>query len=54
MSNAPFQVTGDMVLPNKLGHPRSGYQTMSTIKGTLRHNNMGGGGEKKWGFKGRV
>ena len=42
MSNAPFQVPGDMVLPNKLGHPRSGYQTMSTIKGTLRHSNMEG------------
>ena len=56
MSNAPFQVPGDMVLPNKLGHPRSGYQTMSTIKGTLRHSNMegrknGDSGEDFRGFK---
>ena len=24
--------------------PRPGYQTMSTIKGTLRHSRIGGGG----------
>ena len=54
MSNAPFQVPGDMVLPNKLGHPRSGYQTMSTIKGTLRHNREGRekNGDLKGDFKG--
>ena len=28
--------------PADQGHPRPGYQTMSTIKGTLRHNKRGG------------
>ena len=37
--------------PANQGRPRSGYQTMSIIKGTLRHNRKRGGGiqiEGKW------
>ena len=38
--------------PADLGCPRPGYQTMSTIKGTLRRSKKGEG--IKWGFRGRV
>ena len=49
MSNAPFQVPRDMVLPNKLGHPRSGYQTMSTKRNTKALQQRG----KKIGIQGK-
>ena len=39
--------------PVDQGHPRLGYQAMSTIKGTLRHSRNGsGGGAKKGDSKG--
>ena len=41
--------------PADQGHPCLGYQTMSTIKGTLRHSKRGGEKEGfRWREKGRV
>ena len=37
--------------PTDQRHPRSGYQTMSTIKGTLRHSRMGERKGIQWGEK---
>ena len=34
------------IYPSDQGRPRPGYQTMSTIKGTLRHSGRGGGGKR--------